>query len=41
MNLAFRPKLFETLKDYSRADFTADDALVRARELLNSPAPHA
>src|SRR5687767_1521565 len=24
MNLAFRPKLFDTLKDYSRADFTAD-----------------
>src|SRR4026207_2243356 len=24
MNLAFRPKLFDTLKDYSRADFIAD-----------------
>src|SRR5688572_21613552 len=24
MNLAFRPKLFDTLKDYSRGDFTAD-----------------
>src|SRR5687768_2372168 len=24
MNLAFRPKLFDTLQDYSRADFSAD-----------------